>query len=410
MSQESSHKTNHVALVFVIPIALLLLSATATEAASRGLVPLRVLSGPDDDPTVAFSFYVTSDIRGGVGDAELATCEYFQGVVEAIRGLDGGGALMVSPGDLDPLPATYHAITTTLGSDYHWYPGVGNHEFPGEGAEPYPGGSFDWLRAFDYDIGGTGVPPDLVSAGPTGCPSTTYSFDHGPAHFVMLNVYCDAGGGMATYGDIPDHLYAWLDADLAASTQPLTFVLGHEPAYPQRDSENGRISHAHNSLNEFVEHRDRFWALLAQHGVTAYFSGHTHSYNAVRIDNVWHISTGHAAGVGETETRSTFVRVLVNGRDVQYETYRQRPDELCSYELTDAWSSATDARDVVPTPVLTPTPPPRGMFPPADLPQVAAGLGLSLLTLALLLGTVLVIIIAVRAGRPAAERQAPDGE
>lgn len=374
--------------LWTIGLYVILISSTA-EAAS--------LSQSDASGITNLTFYVANDIRDGVGGPDLDTAHHFRGVVEAIRDLDGGGAMLISPGDLTPLTATYHTITRTLGSDYPWYPGVGNHEYPGGDDEPYPGANLDWLRAFDYDVSGPDIAPNIVRTGPTGCPKTTYSFDYGAAHFVMLNVYCDADGEMAFHGDIRDHLYDWLSADLDATTQPLIFVFGHEPAYPQRDDENGRIRHAHNSLNQFVDHRDRFWKLLNQHNVAAYFSGHTHAYSAVRIDGVWHISTGHAAGIGVTEMRSTFLRVIVDGTTVQYQAYRQRPDDLATYELTDVWDNATTTRDVVPTPVVTPTAPPHGLLPRADLPRVTAGLGLALITLALVLGTLLAIIIAFRA-------------
>lgn len=405
MRQKTSHNR-----VYVLAAAVLLMLGLAfaahTSASATADVP--TLIGQAEGPADSFTFYILNDTRNEANEVEVASCQYFPGAIEAIRDLDGGGAFTVSPGDLDPLPLTYHVITTVLGSGYHWFPGVGNHEFPGEGTENHPGANIAWLQDFNYDIGGPGLSPNLVNSGPAGCPTTTYSFDHGAAHFVMLNVYCDVDGEVVSYGDIPDHVYTWLAADLEATDQPFIFVFGHEPAYPQRDAENGRIRHAHNSLNEFVEHRDRFWALLAEHDVTAYFSGHTHCYSAVRIDGVWQITTGHAAGIAETGMRSTFVRVSVADASVSYETYRQRPDDPCAYELTDAWANETAGRNVVPTPVVTPTPPPRGLFAETDLPRVAAGLGLSLLTLALLLGTILVIIIAVRANRQGSERRPPE--
>jgi hypothetical protein len=220
---------------------------------------------------------------------------------------------MVSPGDIDPTTDVMWTITQTMGITYTWYPVVGNHELPGSGTEPYSGANMDWLRAYDYGP---------VNPGPSGCPETTYSFDHGNSHFVMLNEYCDTGGDTITDGDIPDHLYNWLVNDLNNTDKTHVFVFGHEPAYPQPDADNGRERHMADSLNLYPTNRDRFWSLLESKGVTAYICGHTHNYSAVKIDGVWQLDAGHARGIGDTGARSTFLFVRVDGPAVTFEAYR----------------------------------------------------------------------------------------
>ena len=103
--------------------------------------------------------------------------------------------------------------------------------------------------------------------GPEPCAETTFSFDYDMAHMVILNLYCDTSGDYATSGDIPDLLYEWLKEDLAATQQPIRFVVGHEPAYPQPDAATGRMRHLGDSLDQSPEHRDRFWDLLVEHQV-----------------------------------------------------------------------------------------------------------------------------------------------
>lgn len=369
-------------------------------AVPRALVAVPQTAQHIDYQDGNLKFYVVNDARDGVGPESLSTCEYFPGTLAAMRDIDGAGDLLVSPGDMTPLSATYRAITTTLGPDYLWYPGVGNHEFPGEGEETTPGDNLAWIQSYVRQIPDRGEPGETLRAGPPGCPDTTYSFDYAGTHFVILNVYCDESGPMTTHGDVPDHLYDWLAADLQANALSRTFVFGHEPAYPQRDAENGRARHASNCLNAYPENRDRFWQLLADHEVTAYFSGHTHSYSAVRISGVWQINTGHAAGLAETGTRSTFVRVIVSPTTVNYETYRQRIDTPCDYELTDVWTDESRGRELIPTPVVTPTRAPRGLMAAVDAPGAAVEIGLALLAIVLLVGTLFVIVLAIRAGRP----------
>ncbi|HEY75244.1 MAG TPA: hypothetical protein G4O00_03565 [Thermoflexia bacterium] len=260
---------------------------------------------PSPTPPSAFAFAVTADMRQYAGPGLYDSSHYFRGACEAIAAL-GDVAFMVSPGDIDPPLGVQWTISQTLGADFPWYPGVGNHEAetPDDVA---------WLQAYDYGP---------VNPGPSGCPTTTYSFDYGVAHLVMLNVYCNAGGPTITDGKIPDHLYEWLAADLQATDRPYIFVFGHEPAFPQPDAETGRERHVGDSLDAYPANRDRFWDLLASHGVVAYICGHTHNYSAVRIDGVWQLDAGHARGKGDRGAPSTFLVIRVENDLVVLETYR----------------------------------------------------------------------------------------
>ena len=259
----------------------------------------------------AFTFAITADMRSYSGPGHDSS-QYFRGACEAIAAR-GGGAFMVSPGDIDPPNDVRWTITSTLGATYTWYPVVGNHELPGAGQESYSGSNMDLLRSYDYGA---------VNPGPAGCPETTYSFDYQTAHFVVLNEYCDSGGDTVTSGNVPDHLYDWLVADLSATDRTHIFVFGHEPAYPQPDADNGRVRHVGDSLDQYPAHRDRFWNLLRDEGVVAYICGHTHNYSAIEVDGVWQLDAGHARGKGDTGARSTFIMVNVDASGVTFKTYR----------------------------------------------------------------------------------------
>jgi hypothetical protein len=259
-----------------------------------------------------FTFVVTADMRGYSGPGQYDSSQYFKGACEAIASR-GRGAFMVSPGDIDPTSNVHWTITSTLGATYTWYPVVGNHELPDGGNEPYSGANMDWLRSYDY---GT------VNPGPSSCPETTYSFDYQNVHFVMLNEYCDTGGDTVRDGDVPDHLYDWLVADLSATDKTHVFVFGHEPAYPQPDADNGRTRHMGDSLDQYPANRDRFWNLLRDERVVAYVCGHTHNYSAVEIDGVWQLDAGHARGQGDTGARSTFIVINVGNSGITFKTYR----------------------------------------------------------------------------------------
>lgn len=272
------------------------------------------------DGNISFSFAVTADMRNYTG----TNINYFRGVCERLF-YGGPGDFMISPGDIDPPGAVYSNLQTYLGSDYLWYPVSGNHET--ETME-----DMEWLRA--YNLGGNSL-PGVVNTGPTGGEETTYSFDYGNVHFVILNEYYDGDSDTATEGDIPDQLYNWLISDFASNTKPVTLVFGHEPAFPMPDEESGRLRHDTNSLNQFPSNRDRFWSALKNNNVTAYFCGHTHNYSKTLIDNLWQIDVGHARGTGDTGSRSTFILVyIMDNNSIWTSTYRLNLNSN-QYELTD---------------------------------------------------------------------------
>lgn len=308
------------------------------------LLPLASMPAPAAQGGLTIT--VTADMREYAGEGAYDSSDYFRGAVEAIAA-QGGGAFMVSPGDIDPPAGVLWTIEHVLGTDYPWYPVVGNHE--AETPE-----DMDWLRSYDYDQNGIGVPPDIVNTGPSGCPETTYSYDYENVHLVVLNEYCDASGDTATDGDIPDHLYEWLIADLQATPREHILVFGHEPAYPQPDADNGRLRHVGDSLDKYPATRDRFWDLLVSEGVVAYVCGHTHNYSAIQIDSVWQLDAAHARGAGDTGAASTFFMIHVDGDTVTFDAYRDDHDGVYDYD------------DVIHSEELTPGGTPVALIPTGD--------------------------------------------
>jgi len=270
------------------------------------------------------TFTVAADMREFVGASE------FRAAVEAMRKA-GAGSFMVSPGDIDPPGPVYDTVRSVLGSSYPWYPVAGNHE--AETPE-----DMSWLRA--YNAGGSSLPrivnPGPGGPGPAGSQETCYSFDWGPAHFVVINEYFTGATDNDPAGDISSALLAWLNADLAVRGQPLKLVFGHEPAYPQPDAEPPhRLRHLGDSLDQFPSSRDAFWSALVAHGVKAYISGHTHDYSVIMMNGVWQIDVGHARGTADTGARSTFLRMFVDDTGgLSYETWRLDL-ESGTYERTD---------------------------------------------------------------------------
>ena len=255
-----------------------------------------------------FSFALTADMREFTGPKHPGP-QYFEGACAALRDL-GPGDFMISPGDIDPPAAVRATLDRFFGSNYVWYPVVGNHE--AETPE-----DMAWLRTW-----GRQPIPGLVRRGPAGCETTTYSFDHGPAHFVVLNQYYNGKADIGSRGDVVDPLYQWLRTDLDANRKPIVFVVGHEPIIPIGDMDNGRLRHKGDSLDAYPANARRFLDLMRQHRVTAYLTAHSHNTSVTNLAGVWQIDAGHARGLGDKGVRSSFLKLHVQPSGCRVDIYR----------------------------------------------------------------------------------------
>lgn len=269
--------------------------------------------------TGEFSFAVTSDMRQFTGPKHPGP-HYFEGACAALQHV-GPGAFMISPGDIDPPDAVRNTLDQFFGSNYVWYPAVGNHE--AETPE-----DMVWLRAW-----GRGDIPGLVRRGPACCETTTYSFTYGRAHFAVLNQYCDGRSDVGSKGDVDARHLAWLAMDLAMNQKPVVFIVGHEPIVPMPDMDNGRLRHKGGSLDAYPENAARFLDLLRQYHVTAYLTAHTHNTSVTNLGGVWQIDSGHARGLGDKGARSTFMKIHVNRPASRLDIYRD-DGKGGAYELT----------------------------------------------------------------------------
>lgn len=97
----------------------------------------------------------------------------------------------------------------------------------------------------------------LPMNGPDGLKEQCYSFDYGPAHWVVLNTEVDL-----------EAQAKWLEDDLANSSKPWVFAFFHRPAYaghPSRGDGN-------------MDVRDAWSGLFEREGVDIAWQGHDHYY------------------------------------------------------------------------------------------------------------------------------------
>jgi hypothetical protein len=258
--------------------------------------------------TNTFAFITAGDMRNFVNHAPAGK-RYFDGLCEA-AGHVGAGAFMISPGDCDPPAPIRAAIDEYLGTNYLWYPVIGNHDtgMPSD---------MDWMRHWAE----AGI-AHLIRRGPPGAELTTYSFDFGNSHFVVLNEYYNGKSDAVSKGDVPDAASAWLEKDLVATKQSLIWVIGHKPIQSLPDMDSGRARHDGDSISSDTAHFDRFIQLLKKYHVRAYICGHTHNCSVAKVHGVWQADSGHARGAGDTGSPSTFLKFRIASANAWVDIYR----------------------------------------------------------------------------------------
>jgi len=103
---------------------------------------------------------------------------------------------------------------------------------------------------------------------------TYWSFDYGPAHFVIVDQYSQ---------DFDIKELAWIKKDLASSRKKWKFVCFHQPGWSVVPDE----THPNNEdVQEFIQ------PLLEKYNVAAVFAGHVHVYSRALVNGVHHITTG----------------------------------------------------------------------------------------------------------------------
>lgn len=259
----------------------------------------------------SYSFITAGDMRGFVGPG-VPGKRYFDGLCETLAKI-GPGEFMVSPGDCDPPGPVRGVIDRYLGTNYLWYPVVGNHDVASAA-------DMAWMKKWAEN----GI-PHLARLGPPGSQLTTYSFDFGNSHLVVINDYFDGHIETARKDDLPDVILEWLEKDLVATKKPLIWVFGHKPIETQPDMDTGRIRHGKDSISTNSVQLARFVALLKVHHVRAYICGHTHDSSVVKVKGIWQADSGHARGAGDKGAPSTFLRFRVEDRQTWVDVYRADP-------------------------------------------------------------------------------------
>ncbi|MBI4804824.1 MAG: metallophosphoesterase [Desulfovibrio sp.] len=150
----------------------------------------------------------------------------------------------------------------------------GNHEF---GGEINPGAGVPELIAAYGELFAARMPQN----GPEDSKGLNYSFTHKSANFIVTDQYTGSQGRSVRI-NLP-----WIKGQLESGQSPVTFVLGHSPAFTTSVSEEYEFQLA------AVADRDPFWQALTAHKVKAYLCCHEHFYARGAVDGIWQVVQGN---------------------------------------------------------------------------------------------------------------------
>jgi hypothetical protein len=303
-----------VLVVFLVVTCGVAAPASAAEPADAALFKPAVPPGPTGD---TFMFVVIGDTRPQKHGRIEMPQQFLDNIAEVNRrrpvfSINVGDLIYGYEDDLGLVEREWDAYLEAVKTfEQPLFSVIGNHDVFDEPSEGYFLKRFGGLR--------------------------WYSFDYGPAHFIVLD--SDVAGGM---DKIVGEQLEWLKQDLEASKdKALKFAFLHKPLW--REGYGGQ-------WNEDVH------PLLVEHGVTAVFAGHEHRYlkDEPRDGVAYYITGGGGAelrGVVCTGDFHHFMEVTVSGDTVKYAVNRlgtMLPDDFITNEQVAAMY-ALEAGPVTPT-------------------------------------------------------------
>lgn len=121
-----------------------------------------------------------------------------------------------------------------------------------------------------------------------------WSFDYGPAHFVMVDQYFADNHPVTEQSVIDQVQLDWIEADLAGTTKKWKFIVLHEPGWAATFVDNDppyyiEDNDSHNN-NDYVQ--EYIQPLCIKYDVAMVFAGHNHYYARADVHGIKHVTTG----------------------------------------------------------------------------------------------------------------------
>jgi len=267
-----------------------------------------------NETNIKFMVYGDTRSNPGIHDQVAATMlntfnhdENFQSIVLSVGDLVSSGN-NESSWDSEFFDPSYANIKTLLASAPYQV-AIGNHEGTGQ----------LFVKYFPYPF----------------VAGRYWSFDYGPAHFVIVDQYTSYSPGSAQL--------TWIENDLASTTKPWKFIYLHEPGW----SAGGGHSNNTNVQN-------RIQPLCEQYGVCIVFAGHNHYYARAVVNGIQHVTTGGGGAplhtpdpsypnVVATAKANHFCNVEINGGTLHFTAIKSDSTILDEFTInvTDIETSST---------------------------------------------------------------------
>jgi predicted phosphodiesterase len=304
---------NKISLMALFVLLLTLVSCSDSSSSSNDTDDSGISENIEDDTTdtttenIICTFMVASDMRGYAGDRyAFNKYEYFRGAcVEAkIYNPD----FVILAGDQDPPELAKWTIDQFIGVPTVFV--IGNHDI--EQQE-------DLIASAEYNsnLNITG------SSNYRRLTDTTFSFDYGNSHFLMVDQYEDSSSSNPK-PTMSSRLIDWIGHDLKNTDKKYKFVFGHVPYVSAPDIDTG-VYRSYSLLDIIPNKARQFWDTLSYYNVTAYVCGHSHMYSHNKYGNVWQINEGVALVNTVTDTEDNygaFVIVEVTDKRVILRAWR----------------------------------------------------------------------------------------
>jgi len=206
--------------------------------------------------------------------------------------------------------AAYSSIQELL-ANIPYHSAVGNHELSGSG------NYYTFKKYFPY--------PHVADH--------YWSYDYGPAHFVMVDQYVSYTPGSPQL--------TWIENDLAASDKPWKFIHLHEPGW----SAGGHSNEVPVQL--YLQ------PLCEKYNVQIIFGGHNHYYARAVVDGVQHITTGGGGApltnpdpsypyIVATSKSRHYCKIAIDGNNLFFSAVKPNGTVIDSFSLVlPLWTEET---------------------------------------------------------------------
>lgn len=218
--------------------------------------------------------------------------------------------------DNDFFNPAYHGIRAMLGN-MPYQSARGNHDGPHEGEAAL------FNKYFPYPVMG----------------SSYWSFDYGPAHFVMLDQYVKY--------DSASEQFLWLDSDLGSSKKPWKFIVLHEPGWTAGGDHKNSVP-----VQKYIE------PLCEKYDVSIVFGGHNHYYARADVPAadghiIYHITTGGGGAPMYTPdstqphivacaSQSHYCRIKIAGNThLEFQAVNIKDDVIDKFVVDRKWDTST---------------------------------------------------------------------